>query len=52
LQLPKNVTVIEEVYCVPSEEESFNTLVRNPAGAGKNAAPVDIRVRFLLLAEN
>jgi len=43
LQLPKNVTVLEEVYCVPSEEESFNTLVRNPAGLGKNEAPADTR---------
>ena len=43
LQLPKNVAVLEEAYCVPSEEESFNALVRNPAGAGKNEAPADTR---------
>jgi hypothetical protein len=32
LQLPKGVTELEEVYCVPSEEESFNQSVRNAAG--------------------
>lgn len=43
LQLPKGVTILEEAYCVPSEEESFNTQVRNPAGAGKSDAPADTR---------
>jgi hypothetical protein len=32
LQLPKGVTELEEVYCVPSEEDSFNDSVRNAAG--------------------
>lgn len=32
LQLPKGLTELEEDYCVPSEEESFNEHVRNPAG--------------------
>jgi hypothetical protein len=32
LQLPKGLTVYYEEYCVPSEEESFNRRVRNPAG--------------------
>ncbi len=43
LQLPRNVTVLEEAYCVPSEEESFNAQVRNPAGSGKSDAPADTR---------
>ena len=34
LQLPKGTTVLEEAYCVPSEEESFNQGVRDPAGKG------------------
>ena len=32
LQLPKDTTELEEVYCVPSEEESFNRSVRDAAG--------------------
>lgn len=32
LQLPKGVTELEEVYCVPSEENAFNESVRNAAG--------------------
>ncbi len=32
LQLPKGVTELEEVYCVPSEENAFNQSVRNAAG--------------------
>jgi len=32
LQLPKGVTELEEAYCVPSEEQSFNEHTRNPAG--------------------
>jgi len=43
LQLPKNVTVLEEAYCVPSEEESFNANTRNVAGTGKKDAPADLR---------
>jgi hypothetical protein len=35
LQLPKGVTELEEAYCVPSEEQSFNENLRNPA-AGTN----------------
>jgi hypothetical protein len=31
LQLPKRVTELEEAYCVPSEEGSFNRLVRDAA---------------------
>ncbi len=34
LQLPKGPTVLEEAYCEPSEEESFNEGVRDPAGKG------------------
>jgi hypothetical protein len=34
LQLPKGLTVLEEAYCVPSEEESFNEGVRDLAGKG------------------
>jgi hypothetical protein len=30
--LPKDRTELDEVFCVPSEEESFNEGVRNPAG--------------------
>ncbi len=33
LQLPKGVTELEEAYCVPSEEGSFNRLVRDAADA-------------------
>jgi hypothetical protein len=37
LQLPKGVTELEEVYCVPSEEQEFNQNVRDPAaGVKKN----------------
>ena len=43
LQLPKNVTILEEAYCVPSEEESFNANTRNVAGTGKKDAPADLR---------
>jgi len=32
LQLPKGVTELEEVYCVPSEENEFNQSVRNASG--------------------
>jgi len=32
LVLPKGLTVLYEEYCVPSEEQSFNQGVRNPAG--------------------
>jgi hypothetical protein len=32
LVLPKEQTVLYEYYCVPSEEQSFNQGVRNPAG--------------------
>ena len=35
LQLPKGTTELEEAYCVPSEEQSFNENLRNPA-AGAN----------------
>ena len=31
LELPKGLTVLYEWYCVPSEEQSFNEGVRNPA---------------------
>jgi hypothetical protein len=31
LQLPKGVTELEEAYCVPSEEGTFNRLVRDAA---------------------
>ena len=34
MELPKGLTVLNENYCVPSEEESFNQRVRDPA-AGK-----------------
>jgi hypothetical protein len=39
LQLPKDLTVLEEVFCVPSEEQSFNEAIRNPAGAGVSRLP-------------
>jgi hypothetical protein len=32
LALPKGLTVMYENYCVPSEEQTFNNGVRNPAG--------------------
>jgi hypothetical protein len=32
LVLPKGLTVLPEYYCVPSEEQTFNQGVRNPAG--------------------
>jgi hypothetical protein len=32
LALPKGLTVMNEYYCVPAEEEAFNRGVRNPAG--------------------
>jgi len=32
LELPKDRTVLYEEYCVPSEEQTFNQGVRNPAG--------------------
>ena len=32
LALPKGLTVMYEYLCVPSEEQAFNTGVRNPAG--------------------
>ena len=35
LQLPKGVTELEEVYCVPSEEQEFNSKVRDPAAGIK-----------------
>ena len=31
MELPKGLTVLSEWYCVPSEEESFNQNVRDPA---------------------
>lgn len=31
MELPKGLTVLHEFYCVPSEEESFNENVRDPA---------------------
>jgi hypothetical protein len=34
LQLPKGRTELEEEFCVPDEEFSFNQNVRDPAGAG------------------
>jgi hypothetical protein len=37
LQLPMNNTVMEEAFCVPSENGYFNDHVRTPAGAGKPA---------------
>jgi len=33
-ELPKGLTVLDEGYCVPSEEQSFDEKVRDPA-AGK-----------------
>jgi hypothetical protein len=35
LQLPKGLTELEEAYCVPSEEQSFNENLRNPAAGVK-----------------
>jgi hypothetical protein len=35
LQLPKDRTILEEAFCVPSEEQSFNENVRDPAGTGQ-----------------
>jgi hypothetical protein len=32
LALPKGLMVLDEHYCVPSEEQAFNQGVRNPAG--------------------
>jgi hypothetical protein len=41
LALPKGTTVLYEEYCVPSEEQSFNFGVRNPAGGDlKNSRPL------------
>jgi hypothetical protein len=41
LALPKGATVLYEEYCVPSEEQSFNFGVRNPAGGDlKNSRPI------------
>jgi len=37
LELPKGLTVLDEFYCVPSEEQSFNDRVRDPA-AGKTSS--------------
>lgn len=34
MELPKGLTVLDESYCVPSEEQSFDEKVRDPA-AGK-----------------
>jgi hypothetical protein len=31
LQLPKGLTILEEAFCVPSEEQSFNQKVRDAA---------------------
>jgi hypothetical protein len=31
LQLPKGLTILEEVFCVPSEEQSFNQQIRDSA---------------------
>jgi hypothetical protein len=38
LLLPKGLMVLDEIFCVPSEEQSFNEGVRNPAAgvASKN----------------
>jgi len=35
LELPKGLTVLNELYCVPSEEQSFNNKVRDPAAGVK-----------------
>jgi hypothetical protein len=41
LALPKGSTILYEEYCVPSEEQSFNFGVRNPAGGDlKNSRPL------------
>jgi hypothetical protein len=34
LQLPKELTIMGEDFCVPSENEFFNENVRNLAGTG------------------
>ena len=36
LVLPKEQAVMYEYYCAPSEEETFNKGVRNPAGGDLN----------------
>ena len=36
MELPKGLTVLNENYCVPSEEESFNQHVRDPAAGKKD----------------
>ena len=36
MELPKGLTVLSEWYCVPSEEESFNQNVRDPAAGLAN----------------
>ena len=41
LQEPKGVTELEEAYCVPSEEESFNQNTRNRAAG--IAKPVEVK---------
>ena len=46
LQLPRNVTVLEEAYCAPSEEESFNANTRNVAGTGSKNAPATFGTRL------
>jgi len=39
--LPKGRTILYEEYCVPSEEQSFNYGVRNPAGGDlKDSRPL------------
>jgi hypothetical protein len=40
LELPKGLTVLDESYCVPSEEQSFDEKVRDPAaGKASNTKP-------------
>jgi hypothetical protein len=42
LTLPKGLSVLDEYYCVPSEEQSFNRGVRNPAGGNlKDSRPLN-----------
>ena len=41
LQLPKGVTELEEAFCVPSQEESFNQNTRNRAAG--IATPVEVK---------
>ena len=36
LQLPKDLTIMGEDLCVPSETEAFNERVRNMAGTGSS----------------